>query len=200
MVEIRNTQGGFAAHLIRRLIHLSGVFVPWLYFQYGQSVASAIHLTPSKLIFLCLMVIVFLEILRLSAGWVIFGQRAYEKKQVSSFAWGTLGMGIVLLGLPAIYAIPIIVAYALGDPFIGELRSHTTLPKFIVFLLGIFLIAGIWILCSYWSGSPGWLALLMGIITVIAEWPQIKWLDDNFLMQIVPFLMIKLLLITSILK
>ncbi len=193
----QQTHGGFSAHLVRRLIHLSSLTIPWLYFSYAQNLADTLHLTPHALIYICLALVALLEIFRLSAGWAVFGQRPYERKQVSAFAWGIFGMSLVLLGLPAIYAIPIISAYALGDPLIGELRSHTTLSKPIIFILAVIFISLIWLVCGWWLGTPSWLALPMGLITVTAEWPRLKWVDDNFLMQIVPFLIIKIFLLIS---
>lgn len=186
----QQTHGGFSAHLVRRLIHLSSLCIPWLYFSYAQSLADKIHLTPHALIYICLALVTLLEIFRLSAGWVMFGQRPYERKQVSAFAWGIYGMAVVLLGLPPAYAIPIISAYALGDPFIGELRTNTLWPKSIIFILGVIFIALIWFICGWWLGTPLWLALPLSVITVAVEWPRFKWMDDNFLMQFIPFLII----------
>lgn len=182
-----------AAHLLRRLIHLSGLLVLWFYYQCADQLAQFLKIPLPYLIYFCLLFIIILEILRLAQGWIIFGQRYYEKKNISAFAWSAIGMALVLLFAPEKeFAIPIISAYALGDPVLGELR-RTKLPNIVIIMTGILFISGIWWLSSLWFGTPGWLALIMGFITVAAEWPCIPWIDDNALIQIIPLIVITIL-------
>lgn len=99
-------------------------------------------------------------------------------------------MGLVILFTTPKFAIPIITAYAIGDPLLGELRE-TSLSKIWIAVIGVAVITGIWCFCSVWLGTPLWLAFIMGPITVAAEWPCLKWIDDNALMQLVPLLIIR---------
>jgi hypothetical protein len=173
-------RGGWVAHWLRRLVHLSGIFIVWIYYHYG---------TPF-LVWVCLGIVLVLEILRLSRGWTIFGQRHYEKHCISAFAWGAIGMALVLLLAPGkAFAVPIIYAYAVGDPLLGELRSTRLHPLFVV-LIGLLVISGIWWFSHLWLGTPAWLAFVMGPLTVAAEWPSLHWIDDNALMQLIPLLLV----------
>ncbi len=187
------SRGGLAAHILRRVVHLASILILWIYYQYGAVIAHALGLRLPQLIWLCLSIILILEALRLWQGWTVFGQRQYEQKRLSAFAWGAIGMALVLLFAPGKqFAIPIICAYAIGDPLLGELRG-AKLAKIWVVLIGVIVISGIWWLAHLWLGTPLWLALIMGPLTVAAEWPCLNWIDDNALMQLIPLLVILIL-------
>lgn len=172
--------GGLAAHLLRRLVHLSSILVLWLYYRFGTQ----------ELVLGCLAAVLILELIRLNRGWSVFGQRPYEKGRLSAFAWSAVGIALVLLLLPEKrYAVPIICAYAIGDPLLGELRG-AQLNKILVISAGILVIAAIWALAHLYLGTPLWLMWIMAPLTVAAEWPRLSWVDDNFLMQALPLLLI----------
>lgn len=173
-------------HLFRRLVHMASILFLWLYYQYGARAAEFLHLSLNQLIYLCLGFILLLETLRLCGGWGIFGMREYEKKRISAFCWGAIGIALVFLFAPGkAFVIPIICAYALGDPFLGELR-RTKLSKILVIILGVIFISAIWWLAHVWLDTPLWTVFIMGPATVAAEWPCFSWVDDNLLMQLVP--------------
>ena len=77
----------------------------------------------------------------MAAGIATFGQRKYESKQVSAFAWGAFSIGMACLISPhvgthgAAYGMPLVLCLVFGDPALGESRrmgcSDTT-----TFLLG----------------------------------------------------------------
>lgn len=176
-------QGGLAAHLFRRSIHLASILVLWLYYRFGTT----------ELVLGCLAAVLILELIRLNRGWSVFGQRSYEKGRLSAFAWSAIGMALVLLLLPdKRYAVPIICAYAIGDPLLGELRC-VNLNKILVAIAGIITIGVIWYAAHIYFGTPLWLMWIMAPLTVAVEWPRISWVDDNFLMQAVPLLLILIL-------
>lgn len=184
------TKGGTAAHIMRRLIHIAQVFYPIIYYDFGQQIAGWFNLSLHNGLLLILSVIILLEIIRLSFGLTIFGQREHEARQVSSFTWSAIAVVLVLMFAPGkMYAVPIIWGCALGDPFIGELRRMNW-PAWLVFIAGVLFIGIIWWLCYDWLGGIWWLAILMAPITVLAEWPNWRWIDDNALMQLVPLLVL----------
>src|SRR5262249_4469210 len=156
------------------------------------SVAYKIGISLSQLVWACLAVILLLEALRLYQGWTVFGQRHYEQNHLSAFAWGAIGMALVLLFAPGKqFAIPIIAAYAIGDPVLGELR-RAAVHTIVVVAIGICVISSIWWLAHIKLGTPLWLAFLMGPLTVAAEWPCLRWIDDNALTQLVPLIVVTL--------
>ena len=44
----------------------------------------------------------------------------------------------------------------------------------------------IWLGCGYFLGTPYWMAILMGPVTMAAELPKLKWIDDNATMLLIP--------------
>src|SRR5271170_3923561 len=108
-----STKGGSTAHWMRRALHLGMILIPWLYYTY--------HLSP-RVLWILLSVVVLLEVIRLTFGIQLFGQRIHEVKRVSSFAWGAVSLFLVLLFTTPQFAYPIIAGCAFGDPLVGELR------------------------------------------------------------------------------
>ena len=133
------------------------------------------------------LVLVFGEALRLKLGITIFGQRDYESKQVSALAWGGFAIGMTFLILPdhPEFVWPLILSLSLGDPFLGEIRRMGLESK-TVFLYGSIFIALIWIACSFQVDTPLWMAVVMGPLCVAAEWPRLRWVDDNATMLLIP--------------
>lgn len=187
----QETRGGWAGHLVRRLLHVGMVFVPWIYYQYGASISAFFHLSPTGLLWSLVLLVIVLEIIRLSFKLQIFGQRPHETKQISSFAWGAISLFLVLLFAPKPFAYPIVASCALGDPFLGELRRFRW-SSGLVLLLGMLFIAGIWLLASHWFGIAWWWAMIMGPVVVAAERIPLRWIDDNATMQLIPLLIILL--------
>lgn len=186
------TRGGTSGHLMRRLIHIAIFIVPLIYYAYGRAIAGVFHLTPTVFLWCLIALIVILEGLRLRKGWLAYGQRQREAKQFSSFAWGAVSIFLVLLFAPGkAFAIPIIWSCAFGDPLLGELR-RLRMGTIWVVVISVLFIAGIWGLCTGWLGTPWWWALFMGPLTVLFEWPNIPWIDDNAMMQLLPLLLVRL--------
>jgi len=131
-----------------------------------------------------------LEAWRLCTGWIAFGQRSREARQISSFSWGLMSIFLVLLFAPGkAFAIPIIISCALGDPLLGELR-RLRIAKLWVALIGLVFIAGLWAVSTYYLGTPLWWAFVMGPFIVLCEWPNLSWIDDNAMMQLLPLLLV----------
>ncbi len=192
--QIVATVGGATGHWLRRCIHIGMLIIPFLYYAYAKPAADFIHITPQWLVIIIAGIVILLDLIRLLFGITLFGQRPHEAKQFSSFAWGAIAIALVLLLAPGkAYAVPIIAGCSLGDPLIGELRRKNV-SAMTVALLGMFLIALIWLTSSLSLGSDWWFILIMPPITVAAEWPSLKWIDDNALMQIVPLLVVLLLM------
>lgn len=190
---IENTKGGLSGHIARRIIHMCMALLPIVYYYWGDIIANWFDITPKIIVIILVSIIILAELIRLVFGVTIFGQRKHEAKQLSSFAWGALSMGLVLLLAPGPkFGIPIIWACSFGDPFVGELR-RLALPNYFIFILGALFIIGIWTLCSWWFKTPYWLAWIMGPITMAAEWPNLTWIDDNATMQLVPLFLILLI-------
>lgn len=192
--HIQQTAGGVYGHWLRRLIHLSMAVIPFLYYSYAMALASWMHWTPTGLVIAVVALILGFDLLRISQGWCLLGQRHYEVRRLSALAWSALAVGSVLLLAPhSSIAYALIVSAAVVDPLVGELRRF---PRAAVWTAGlaIVLVALIW----YFAGtllvlSGGWL-LLLAPLTVVAERLPLRWIDDNALMLWLPLLAVCLII------
>ena len=189
-VELTNpielSVGGVSGHLLRRGIHLAMSFLPFLYFEFGEDVADMASLTLEQVVSCVILLAIFGEALRLRMGLTVVGQRSYEAKQVSALAWGALGVGMVFLLTPnPAYAYPLILSLSLGDPLLGELRRKGSSTQTVI-LAGVIGIAVIWAGCAYLVETPWLFVPLMAPICVAAEWPRLRYIDDNATMLLIP--------------
>ncbi len=195
--HLENTIGGKNGHIFRRLFHIGMVILPLIYYWHGVKIAESISnilglsISLENILAFILIIIAIGEIIRLSMGITIFGQRVYEAKQISALAWGGVSVCFCLLLAPqggykgAYIGLPIIVTISLIDPFLGEMRKYLTSTKLIV---GMALIATgiIWAVSTIILETPFWFAFIMPPLAIASEWPSLKYIDDNATMILIP--------------
>lgn len=140
-----------------------------------------------------LIFIFILEYLRINgkiSGNHFFGLRMYEKKRISSYLFFGIAVFILLLFFPQQIAVPCILCASIADPIMGEVRQRLGEKK--VYAVG-FLVCLIFFLVT-WYKAELWITLLFSIIgatgAVIGETKKIKWLDDDFMIQILPAILL----------
>ena len=184
---VAHSVGGMYGHLFRRGFHIGMSILPFLYFEYGETISGYASMSELKFVSALIIALVTAEAVRLKFGITIFGQRDYESKQVSALAWGAFAIGLTFLTLSEYPELvwPLILSLSLGDPFLGEIRRAGLEPRS-VFLIGTAFIMAIWL--ATWSlvGTPIWLAFVMAPLCVAAEWPRLRWIDDNATMLLIP--------------
>lgn len=177
-------KGGNKAHIARRLMHLSMISVPLIYYRFLAPVFSL--LTLHRILLVWIFFIVLLEYIRIKNKVVFFGQRQHEATHFSAFGWTMISIAIVLLVLHTnTYAWPIIVSCAVADPLVGEMRLRKIPMRWIVGA-GLSVVAAVWFFFGYFFSFPLWMALCMAPITIAVEWPSFRYIDDNALMMLVP--------------
>jgi hypothetical protein len=193
----RHVVGGKTGHWLRRLIHVAMVCIPWLYYSFAGGVAKTIHLRVQELLGVVLICILIMEILRLKMGWVILGQRQNEAKRISALAWGGMSICVVFLCVPGgyesgiRYALPLVATLSFIDPVMGELRYRKVSTAFIL-ASGWIVAALIWGLACYVYQLSVVYFIVLPLLSVVAEQPNVKWLDDNALVLLLPLLFIVL--------
>lgn len=191
--HVSQTVGGVGGHVFRRVVHIAIGIIPILYYAYGESVAGLLHLSAKQLVIAVFIANILLEGIRLCFGWTLLGYRRHEARRISSFSWGVFSICLILFLAPGQrYAVPIIWSCALVDPLLGELRTLKWNTDW-VFIIGVVATMVIWLLCTWWFGTPALLAVLMGPLIVALERPNFKWVDDNAMMQVIPLLIVLLL-------
>ena len=193
--HVKHSVGGRSGHIFRRFFHMSMAAIPWLYYVHGEALANIVSLTPIQFVSLFGVVAIIFEIFRMKFGILIVGQREYEKHQTSALAWGAVSIALTIIALSpwegsgdthaGWLTIPIILSLTFGDPAMGEAR-RMGLDNRIVYAIGTIICGLIWLGCGYFLGTPYWMALLMGPLTMAAELPKLKWIDDNATMLLIP--------------
>ncbi len=177
-----------APHLFRRLFHLaSPVFL--VYYWIPKDLGNpATGLSREALLLLAAGTVLAVDLGRLALRIPVFGLRKYEAGRVSAFAWGTIGLALGLALFPQILVIPVFCGMAWIDPLCAWSRRrgrYPWLPAIAYALVFAFLSGG------FGGLSLTEIAALTSIATpiaLLAEYPDIRVVDDDFLMTIVPLI------------
>ena len=195
--HVEHSVGGFGGHAFRRLTHVSMAAIPLIYYTRGDDLAGYFSVGPDELASYIFILVLVIEAIRLRFGIVIVGQREYESKQISAFAWGAFAVCLALLvtgmepyasgsGIKSgIYGIPLIFGLTFVDPLMGEIKRQKQDMRLAI-ITGLAASYAIWIGCSFWLGTPLWTCILLAPLTVLGELPRGKYIDDNATMIILP--------------
>ncbi len=191
----KHSVGGMKGHIFRRFTHVIMCLIPILYYTKGSQLSDLFSMEPIEFVTFCLLLLIFLELLRLYFGIVIVGQREYEAKQISALAWGAFAVCLALIVSPesknfegmesGVYAAPLIWGLTFVDPIMGEIKRS---KKGIKAAIGGGLIASyiIWLSSTYFLGTPIIASIILAPMTVLGELPTVKWIDDNATMILLP--------------
>ena len=192
---VEHSVGGISGHIARRTFHISMALIPWLWFEHGEAISKTINIGTAQFASAVVITLVIVEAARLKLGITVFGQRDYEAKQVSALAWGAFAIGITFLTIPdrPEFVYPLVLSLSFGDPFLGELRRRG-LSSQQVFIGGSIFLALIWGGGWYLFETPLFLVPLMAPICVAAEWPRLRWIDDNATMMLIPLAVVLIII------
>lgn len=179
----------------RRLVHLCGP-VLLIYFLFPERLLGII---PRQILPLSVLLIVLVvEGYRLKSKRPVAGLRDYESNRVAAYAWAGIGLALAVL-MP--FPMPLIVACIIGlswiDPLIAVVRglkgAKKRRPLYIyplVPLLAYFSIVLVSLrLLSQMELFHVLVFAFVGAFTAIAaEYPNLKQIDDDFLMLFVPLI------------
>ena len=195
--HVEHSVGGFGGHAFRRLTHVSMAAIPLIYYTRGDDLAGYFSVGPDELASYIFILVLVIEAIRLRFGIVIVGQREYESKQISAFAWGAFAVCLALLvtgmepfasgsGIKSgIYGIPLIFGLTFVDPLMGEIKRQKQDMRLAI-TTGLAASYAIWVGCSFWLGTPLWTCILLAPLTVLGELPRVKYIDDNATMILFP--------------
>lgn len=187
----------FDAHWYRRAFHAFGASLIFYYMlpDVGWINVLKIWVPPFFVLFA-----VILEILRVK-GKVskdhFFGLRMYEEKRIGSYVFFAVGILILFLFFPQQIAIPCILCVCLGDPVIGELRRRFGMKH--VYIFGFLLCMFFFMVAWYKSDIKLMLlaSVVGGVGAVAGEIKKFKWLDDDFMIQMVPAVLLLIVWVSA---
>ena len=195
--HVEHSVGGSGGHAFRRLTHVAMAAIPLIYYISGDDIADYFSVELDELVSYVFLLVLVIEAVRLRFGIVIVGQREYESKQISAFAWGAFAVCLALLvtgmepfasgsGLRSgIYGIPLIFGLTFVDPLMGEIKRQKQ-DMSLAITTGLAASYAIWVGCSFWLGTPLWTCILLAPLTVLGELPRVKYIDDNATMILLP--------------
>ncbi|MDD1766066.1 MAG: hypothetical protein LUO84_06410 [Methanomassiliicoccales archaeon] len=175
--------------VLRRIVHVSTPLFLVYYFLPDPLWTGG----PTRVLTLIVIMAVVLiaEVLRLAYKPKIIGMREYEKYQVSAAAWAGIGMTITFLFFPFGYAAPAFMGMGWVDPVIGDLRRKSSSLYPYVPLVLYFLIAIVSMSVIIGPSIKVIIASLLATPAAIwAERLKSKYVDDDFLMMVVPLIVI----------
>ena len=180
----------FDAHWYRRVFHAFGAS---LIFYYMLPNVEWINVLKFWIPPLILIFVIILEVLRVNgkiSSNHFFGLRMYEQKRVGSYVFFAIAIVILLRFFPQQIAIPCILCACLGDPIMGELRHRFGMKH--VYIFG-FLICMFFFMVA-WYKTDVRLMLLASVVggfgAVVGETKKFWWLDDDFMIQMVPAILL----------
>ncbi len=172
---------------VRRLVHVLIAFSP-LYYSIPVDLPYVGFQRWVLLVAFFVAVSIF-EAVRLWKGITFFGLRPHERDQIASFAWAAAGMTLVLWLFPHEIATAALIGMAIVDPLIGELREYTDTRIAVPVSSGAYF--AICISALLLSGEmsflfAGALASVGAAVAIASENLDIKHVDDDFLMAVLP--------------
>lgn len=189
-------QVDFEVHWYRRVFHTFGaVFL--IYYM----LPNILWVNLLKIIvpIIILIVALAIEVLRLKgkiSSSHFFGLRFYEKNRMGSYLFFGFAVVILLLFFPQQIAIPCILCGCLADPIIGELRKRIDKKRF--YISG-FLVCMLFFVVTWYSSDLITLisiSMIGGLAAFFGEIKKFRWIDDDFMIQILPAIVIGIIWIS----
>lgn len=188
-----------ASTLVRKAFHLtSPAWLIWFWMPPDAWVGVRKEAVLVSLLSLALLV----EAGRLLTGIRFPGLRADESDRLSAYAWGSLGLALGLLFFPGEVVIVTFWGMAWIDPLCASLRKSRAYPS-VPFAAYLVLSLTLWALvvpAAPYQTTPldpvrfVPLAVLAAFLALAAERPNLKHVDDDFLMNVVPMVVLTAIL------
>lgn len=173
--------------MLRRAVHLSApLFTVYYFFP-----ADMGGLPPKFWLILAWVAVLAFEFWRLHSKIDVPGMRVYEKERPSAAAWFFTGVVLVFLLFPFEYAFPILLGMGLIDPLNGVLRRAES--ELYPLLPAIFYLLIMVIPLGFFFGLTTKILLASVLTTIVAmgaEGIRSNLVDDDFLMVVLPALML----------
>jgi len=172
---------------LRRIAHFLIALTPLYYALPVELPILSVHRWALVVVFFS-GVCVF-ETYRLWKGITFLGLRPHEKEQIASFAWAAAGITAVLWLCPHDVAAAALVGMAFVDPLAGELRKSRSDSVAVGSSLALYFALAFCVL-FLWEWRDDALVLVLaalGAVTAVAaERTKVRYVDDDFLMLVVP--------------
>jgi dolichol kinase len=183
----------FDAHWFRRVFHTFGAFFLIYYLLPDEKWINILKISISIVLVISVAALDYIRIKGRIDSSNFFGLRIYEKNRPASYLYFGLALIILLLFFPQQIAIPCILCACFSDPIIGEIRYRLGKNKAII--IGFFVCMFFFLVT--WFKTDLWILLLVSIAgasaAVVGEAKQFWFIDDDFMIQMLPAIIMLLL-------
>jgi hypothetical protein len=179
--------------LFRRLFHLaSPVFL--LYYWIPEDLGST-GIRRQALLLLSVGTVLAVDVVRIALRIPVFGLRKYEAGRLSAYAWGTIGLALGFAFFPLILVIPTVCGMAWIDPACAWSRRTGRYPWLpVIAYAAVFASLLVIVGRDLRPLQIGALTAIATPVALLAEYADIRVIDDDFLMTIVPLIAVTPLL------
>ncbi|MFQ6128814.1 MAG: hypothetical protein ACE5QW_07940 [Thermoplasmata archaeon] len=180
--------------IARRLVHIC---IPLFLLYYAVPEDTWVGMDKRIVLSLVLAFFLVFELVRMSYRTRVFGLRDYEMDRIGAYLWAGAGLTIAFLFFDFILVVPAVIGMAWIDPLNGFLRNNDSgLYPWVPFVCYLMIA----ILSLLYFSSLALQEIVVISITgaasgIAAEHVKIRFVDDDFLMLVVP-----LVLMTAVLS
>ncbi len=180
---------------VRKVLHaLSSFFM--LFYLLPETI---LWVQREWLLFVPLVLVTFLELVRISQGWLLPGMREYERSNVSGYVWAGATLVLAIVIFPPSMVIPVYVCWAWLDPLCSLMKRDSVLYPFVPFFLYVSLFLVLTVFPGPGNltplGRPGDImaAFITGAIAIMLEYPNLQGYNDDMLMVMGPLIAVSVL-------
>jgi len=191
-VEIKNKINSIEleAHWFRRVFHTFASCFLVYYLLPDDPWITTLKILIAVGIVVFVIILEYLRIKEIICNSNFFGLRRYEEKRPASYVYFGLALLILLVFFPQQIAIPCILCACFSDPIMGEIRHRFGKKEAYI---GGFLICMFFFLIT-WNTVNVSILILISILgasaAVIGEAKKFWLIDDDFMIQILPAVII----------
>jgi len=178
-------------YYLRRAIHMLIALAP-LYYVVPEELPY-VHIPRWSGLIIFLATVVIIEVVRRTRRIPLPGLRPHEVRGIASFVWAAAGVTFALWLFPQDIATAVLVGMALVDPLAGEMRRTRGVgPISVAVPILVYFVISAVVLSAFGYHSRFFvvvLSLIGACAAVGAERWTVPKVDDDFLMIVVPGLM-----------
>jgi hypothetical protein len=179
--------------VLRRLVHICAPAFLVYYYLPDPVIPGLFGKQPG--LFLLLALLLIIEALRLYFSPHIIGMREYENYRVSAAAWTAIALTFALAFFPIEITLPVLLGMGWIDPLMGIMRArkskyYPSVPIVLYFILMVVPLA------YFFGPTPITLIASMAatFLGIMSEVKKNWYIDDDFLMIVIPLLGLFLIL------
>jgi len=172
------------AENIRRAIHL---MYPIALVYYWLPPDTYIGVGKEYIVVAVLVAFFVIEAVRLVTKFRMPLIREYERTRIGAYALGSLGIGIALVFFPLPVAAVAVCGMAWIDPLCHSTKEgggYPVVPIIVYFDLAVL----IFLFANYQPYNAILYGAVGAAVAIVSEAPKIKMIDDDFIMTVVPLI------------